>query len=58
MLEQQEQYRQNRGSEASDRRIERLVEEIELALVEKRKKRVIRDSSSRYLPNPWLEFVG
>jgi len=55
---QPEQGREHRSSEANDEKIERLVEEMEESMVEKRKERVIGDSSSRYLPNPWLDFVG
>ena len=38
--------------------MERLVEEIEESIEKKRKEREIGGSSSRYLPNPWLDFVG
>ena len=37
--------------------MERFLEEIEECLVEKGKEGELGDSSSRYLPNPWLEFV-
>lgn len=55
---QPEQSRQQRGSEPNDRKLERLIEEMAETLTEKRKERVIGGSGSRYLPNPWLEFVG
>lgn len=55
---QLEQSRQHRDSEPSNRRIERFAEEIAETMTEKRKERVIGNSSSRYLPNPQLEFVG
>ena len=59
MSKQLEQNRQHGGgSKGCNKRIERLIEEMEESLVEKRKERVIGDSGSRYLPNPWLEFVG
>ena len=39
-------------------RVEKLLEELEGTIEEKRKQREIAGSSSRYLPNPWLDFVG
>ena len=53
-LEQGRQY--NVKNEDVD--IERLVEELEESIVEKRKDREIEGSSSRYLPNLQLEYIG
>jgi hypothetical protein len=58
VLKQSEEDRQYRGVEISDATMERLAEEIEEILVKKKKEREIEGSGSRYLPNPWLDFVG
>jgi hypothetical protein len=55
---QPEEDRQHRGTEISNAKMERLAEEIEESMAEKKRERKIEGSSSRYLPNPWLDFVG
>jgi hypothetical protein len=58
VLKQSGQDRQCVGAEISDARMERLAEEIEESMMKKRKEREIQGNGSRYLPNPWLDFVG
>lgn len=55
---QLEQDRQHGGAEISNTTIERLTEELKESIAKKRKEREIEGSSSRYLPNPQLDFVG
>ena len=52
------QNRQYSNIGISNATMERFADEIEESMAQKRKEREIEGSSSRYLPNPWLDFVG
>lgn len=56
--QRQQESRKESEQEALESKMDKLAQVLEDRMLESRLERNFRESSNRYLPNPWLEFVG